>query len=88
MCFGDCKDCVSKNEVLEHYSNRFHYDMIGEDEYDEVCKLLNEDEFKNTDCLCGNNKHKGWLDKVGGDMICEDCDIDGINPMITEADLP
>lgn len=88
LCFADCKDCVSRKEVLEHYGNRFHHDMIGEDEYEEVGKLLNEDEFKNTDCLCGNNKEKGWLDEVGGDMICEDCDIDGSNPMITEADLP
>jgi len=40
--------------------------------------------FEETDCLCGNNKEKGWLNKVGGDMICEDCDIGGCNQMITE----
>ena len=33
-----------------------------------------EEQYKKTDCLCGNNKHKGWLDEVGGDMICEDCE--------------
>jgi hypothetical protein len=43
-----------------------------------------KDEFKNTDCLCGNNIEKGWLDKVGGIMVCEDCDIDGINPYDNE----
>jgi len=43
--------------------------------------------FEETDCLCGNNRHKGWLNKVGGDMICEDCDVDGINPMISEQTL-
>jgi len=40
--------------------------------------------YAETDCLCGNNHHKGWLDKVGGDMICEDCDIGGCNQMISE----
>ena len=43
--------------------------------------------FEETDCLCGNNKEKGWLNKVGGDMICEDCDIGGCNQMITEEDF-
>jgi hypothetical protein len=39
--------------------------------------------YEKTNCLCGDNKHKGWLDECGGVMICENCDIDGYNPMIT-----
>ena len=32
--------------------------------------------FEEEDCVCGNNKHKGFVDN---EMRCEDCDIDGYN---------
>ena len=56
----------------EYSQQKFHDDLL----------------YRRSDCLCGNNHKKGWLDKIGGDMICEDCDIGGINQMITEEDLP
>ena len=54
----------------------------------EYCEEDIDKQFQETNCLCGNNKHKGWLNKVGGDMICEDCDIGGVNQMITEEEIP
>jgi hypothetical protein len=40
--------------------------------------------FEKTDCLCGDNKHKGWLNERGGMMLCENCDVDGCNARITQ----
>jgi len=83
-----CEDC--NRDFSDEVDDRSSFDEIGRvvcmecfynDEDDEII-YINKVKFKNTDCLCGNNIKKGWFDKVGGIMVCEDCDIDGINPMV------